>query len=39
MNLAPWRRVACRMYRTDTGLAGAPVRDHLREALRASALA
>lgn len=31
--------VACRMYRTDTGLAGAPVRDHLREALRASALA
>jgi hypothetical protein len=27
------------MYRTDTGLAGAPVRDHLREALRASALA
>ena len=31
--------VACRMYRTDTGLAGVPARDDLREALRAGALA
>lgn len=31
--------VACRMYRTSAGLAGAPAPEQLREALRAASLA